>query len=198
MCKKEARKHLGKLLKRFVLSYSIDKTDSSLSHEKILFFFIVRMFFPVMLVGVCMVTYFDISFYRKYHSTDSYNDKKFLYLFPIPCVAPSFFVVNFVMSVVTAIKIFYWDKVKKCCDKLMSGWNDRGCYHNLKNSWNVLKEHCPILCKNKDRDNNETIPIKKRVEIKITMVHLKVTTIVRMANVVTNVKISIYFLHLIN
>ena len=114
MCKKEAREHLGKLLKRFVLSYSIDKMDSSLSHEKILFFFIVRMFFPVMLVGVCLVTSFDIYFYLKYHYTSSYNDKKFLYLFPIPCVAPSFLVVNFIMSVATTIKLFCWDKEKKC------------------------------------------------------------------------------------
>ena len=67
-----------------------------------------------MLVGVCLVTGFDIYFYCKNHYTSSYNDQKFLYLFPIPCIAPIFFAINFIMSVVTAIKLFYWDKEKKC------------------------------------------------------------------------------------
>ena len=150
MCIEEAREHLGKHLKRFAFKYSIDQKDYSLSHEKVLFFFIERIFFPVMLVGVGLVTGVDIYFYRKYHNTSSYNDKKFLYLFPIPCVAPSFFVVNLVMSVATTIRLFYWDKVKNFCIELKASWKDRGCCDNLKNSCEVLRKHCNELLKTKE------------------------------------------------
>ena len=136
MCMKEAREHLGKLLKRFMLKYYksiiiIDKKKSSISQfkdEKILLFFIERMAFPVMLVATVIITIFDVYFYWKYQI--SYNDKRFLYLFPVPYVAPTIFAINFVMSVATAMNILYWDEVKarlneyydklrKCWDKLM-------------------------------------------------------------------------------
>ena len=67
------------------------------------------MAFPVILVAVVIISSFDIYLYRKYHTL--YNDKRFLYLFPVPCVAYGIFGANFVMSVATAIKIFYCDKV---------------------------------------------------------------------------------------
>ena len=115
MCIKEAREHLGRFLKRFVLKYksTIAINESSLSQSedgKIYFYYGV---FPVIMIAVGLVTIFDIYFYWKYHYTSSYSDKKFLYLFPIPCVAPSFFVVNFVMSEATATRLFYQD-IKTC------------------------------------------------------------------------------------
>ena len=166
MCTEGAREHLGKHLKRFAFKYSIDQKDSSLSHEKVLFFFVERIFFPVMLVGVGLVTGVDIYFYLKYHNTSSYNDKKFLYLFPIPCVAPSFFVVNLVMSVVTAIRLFYWDKVKDFCNELIKArGNDKGCCDDLKNSCEILRKHCnkPLETKEKDksRRSEETQPLQE-------------------------------------
>ena len=97
----------------------IDKRKSSIlkfKDEKIFFFLIERVVFPVMMVAVLIVTCFDIYLYWKYHS--SYNDKTFLYFFPIPYVAPSMFAVNFVMSVVTATKIFYWDEPNEHSAKL--------------------------------------------------------------------------------
>ena len=133
MCMKGAREHLGKLLKRFVSNYYksimiIDKKKSSLSQfedEKIFFFFIERIAFPVMLVAVVIITCFDIYLYGKYHTL--YYDKRSFYLFPIPCVAPSIFVVNLVISVATATKMFWWDKLKakliECCDKLKRYWD---------------------------------------------------------------------------
>ena len=119
--KKEARKHLGKQLRNILLNHYksiviIDKNKSSilqLEDEEIFFFLIKRVVFPVMLVAVVIVTGFDIYLYRKYHS--SYNDKTFLYLFPMPYVAPSMFVVNFVMSVATTktIKLGSKDNCQK-------------------------------------------------------------------------------------
>ena len=157
MCMKGAREHLGKHLKRFAFMYSIDQKDSSLSHEKVLFFFIERIFFPVMLVGVVLVTGVDIYFYRKYHNTSSYNDPKFLYLFPIPYVAPCFFVVNLVMSVATTIRLFYWDKVKNFCNELKASWNDRGCCDDLKNSCEVLRKHCNKLLETKEEAQSQRL-----------------------------------------
>ena len=115
MCIKEAREHLGRFLKRFILKYksTIVINESSLSQSedgKIYFYY---GFFPVIIIVVCLVTGFDIYFYWKYHNTSSYNDKKFLYLFPIPCVAPSLFVVNLIMSMPKAIRLFCWD-IKAC------------------------------------------------------------------------------------
>ena len=112
MCIDEAREHLGRFLKRFVLKYksTIIINDSSLSQSedgKSYFYYGV---FPVMLAGVCIVTGVDIYFYVKYRYTSSYNDKKFLYLFPIPCVAPCFFVVNSAMSLATTARLFCRDK----------------------------------------------------------------------------------------
>ena len=157
MCIEEAREHLGKHLKKFAFKYSIDQKDYSLSHEKVLFFFIERIFFPVLLVGVGLVTGVDIYFYLKYHNTSSYNDKKFLYLFPIPCVAPSFFVVNLVMSVVTAIRLFYWDKVKNFCNEPKASENDGGCCDNLKNSCEVLRKHCNKLLETKEEAQSQLL-----------------------------------------
>ena len=77
------------------------------------------MAFPVMLVAAVIITSFDIYLYWKYNT--SHNDKRFLYLFPIPYVAPGIFGFNFVMSVATAMKIFYWDKLNandNCKDQL--------------------------------------------------------------------------------
>ena len=111
MCMKGAREHLGKLLKRFVSNYYksimiIDKKKSSLSQfedEKIFFFFIERIAFPVMLVAVVIITCFDIYLYGKYRTL--YYDKRSFYLFPIPCVAPSIFVVNLVIQ---------WQQQQRC------------------------------------------------------------------------------------
>ena len=121
---KKTREHLGKQLKKILSNHYksiviIDKRKSSIlkfKDEKIFFFLIERVVFPVMLVAVLIVTGFDIYLYRKYHS--SYYDKTFLYLFPIPYVAPSMFAVNFVMSVVTATKIFYCDEPNEHSAKL--------------------------------------------------------------------------------
>ena len=123
MCIKEAQEHLGRFLKRFALKYKskIAVNESSLSQSKdgkTYFYFGV---FPVIMIAVGLVTSFDIHFYWKYHYTSSKSDKKFLYLFPIPCVAPSFFVVNFIMSVATTIKLFCWDKMKKYWGGLNDG-----------------------------------------------------------------------------
>ena len=114
MCTKEAREFLGRFLKRFLLKYksTIAINDSSLFQSKDVKTYFYYGFFPVIIIVVCLITGFDIYFYWKYHYTSSYSDKKFLYLFPIPCVAPSFFVVNAVMSVGTTIRL----KVKQCCE----------------------------------------------------------------------------------
>ena len=128
---KKTREHLGKQLKKILSNHYksiviIDKRKSSIlkfKDEKIFFFLIERVVFPVMLVAVVIVTGFDIYLYRKYHS--SCNDKTFLYLFPIPYVAPSIFAVNFVMSVATATiieresKDNCEDKLKHHCQKLL-------------------------------------------------------------------------------
>ena len=134
VCSEEAQEHLGKLLKSFLFKYCksiiiINKEDSSilqLKDEKIFFFFIERMAFPVMLVTAVIITRFDFYLYRKYHIL--YNDERFLYLFPVPCVACGIFGANLVMSVATAIKIFYWDiaeneqeSIDNCKDKLKHG-----------------------------------------------------------------------------
>ena len=180
MCIKEARerlgKHLEKLLKRFSLNYSIDEEDSSSSHEKVLFFYIVRMFFPVMLVSIGLVTGFDVYFYWKYHSTDSYNDQKILYLFPIPCVAPSMFLVNFVMSVVTAFKLFHCDK---CCDKQKRS-EENGPLQDV-NSQEVKEK------------SEEYIQLQKSMLEKIlniALLYLSIEMMRRRMKKVTNVKIS--------
>ena len=135
ICMKEAREQLGKRLKSFISNYYesviiFDIKKSSIlqfKDEKIFFFFIERVAFPMMLVAVVIITCFDIYLYRKYRNLHIfYNENRFLYLFPIPCAAPTIFGVNFVMSVATTIWIFYWDelnkrnaKLKKCWDKLM-------------------------------------------------------------------------------
>ena len=115
MCIKEAREHLGRFLKRYVSKYksTIAINESSLSQSedgKIYFYYGV---FPVIMIAVGLVTIFDIYFYWKYHYTSSYSDKKFLYLFPIPIIAPIFFVINLVMSGGTTIRLFCWDEIKK-------------------------------------------------------------------------------------
>ena len=168
VCSEKARESIGKVIERNIwnskyIKSIIGEMESSSNYEKHFYFIVERVVFPVILVSVFVVTGFDIYLYKKYcdKSKTASADNEFLYLFPIPCVVPSVFVVNFLMSVGTAIKISYWEKVKKCYDKLMSGWNDRGCYHNLKSIWNELNEHCPKLCKNKDRAENETEPLKK-------------------------------------
>ena len=115
MCIREAREHLGKFLKRFVLKYKstvvINESLTCQSNDGKKYFY--YGIFPVLVVAVVLVTGFDIYFYKQYHSTSSSKDKKFLYLFPMPCIAPSVFVVNCVLSVATAIKLFCWNKIKK-------------------------------------------------------------------------------------
>ena len=133
VCIEEAREHLGKLVNSFLSKYyKIKSTITSnnedsqllqLKDEKKFFFFIERMAFPVMLVTVVIITSYDNHLYKKIHTL--YNDKRFLYLFPVPCVAYGIFGFNFVMSMATAIKIFYWDiaeneqeSIDNCKDKL--------------------------------------------------------------------------------
>ena len=122
MCFKKPREFLGKLIEKHVwnnkfITSIIGKKESSSNHEKNFYFFIERVVFPVMLMAVTLVTIIDIYFYCKYHSTSAREDPKFLYLFPIPVVAPGFFVVNFVMSVATAIKFLYcnWKEIQEYC-----------------------------------------------------------------------------------
>ena len=132
--------------------------ESSSNHEKKFYFFIERVVFPVMLMAVTLVTIFDIYCYSEYHSFSAHEDPKFLYLFPIPYVAPIIFGVNLVMSVVTGIKFLYWNEVEECWNKLRVGWNDRGCCDNLKKSWSILQKHCVKLSKTK---KGETELLKK-------------------------------------
>ena len=141
MCMKETRERLGKLLKSFALIYSNsiiinDNKESSLlqlKDEEILFFFIERVAFPVILVVVVVITYFDIYLYRKYYLS---LDKDISYLFPIPYIAQSVLGVNFLMSVATIIKMFYWDKVKAKLIEILNEQN--GCSDTLKKCWDKL------------------------------------------------------------
>ena len=150
MCTKEAREQLGKRLKSFISKYYesviiFDIKKSSIlqfKDEKIFFFFIKRVAFPMMLVAVVIITSFDIYLYWKYRNLHIYynvNDNRFLYFFPIPCVAPTIFGVNFVMSVATTLWIFYWDKLKAKLTKILdelNKWNAK-----LKKCWDKLMKY---------------------------------------------------------
>ena len=160
ICIKEAREHLGRLLERFVLKYksTIVIQESSLSQSKDGKTYFYYGVFPVMMISVGLVTGVDIYFYCKYHKTSSYNDKKFLYLFPIPYVAPSFFVVNFVMSVATLGRIFCWDKVKDLCNEL---WNKCKCTccrdeQNCRNSQLLTEQDTPEEQTEQDTPKEQT------------------------------------------
>ena len=103
------REHLGDHLQKFVQKYvppdPVEKTTKSKS-ELTFFFFIQRALFPIMVIAVCGTTAADICLFIKYRNTSSNNDKKFLYLFPVPVIALGFFIINAVMVVITSVVLY--------------------------------------------------------------------------------------------
>ena len=81
-----------------------DRTDNQPSQgqtctdEEILFYYLGRVFIPVATIALLLVFISDCLLFSWYKNTT----KKFLYLFPIPCIAISLFVINLFITGITA------------------------------------------------------------------------------------------------
>ena len=133
---KGTREQLGKLPGRFAdkNASTMDDEHSSISQSKVnykkyspssskpeytLFFFIRTVFFPTMTFATIGVTVIDIVSYCKYRHSSLNFDQNVLYLFPMPIIAPVFFLFNLGMSVLTLIIVIKIrkDRMKQSNDK---------------------------------------------------------------------------------
>ena len=107
-----------------------DRTDNQFKQkqadEEILFYYLGRVFIPVATIALLLLFISDCLLFSWYKNTT----KKFLYLFPIPCIAISLFGIN---AIITIINI-------RCCLKKQYNEYSKQCNRSAAKQNHFLKQ----------------------------------------------------------